>query len=88
MTGACASATAGPARSTPARGARLEPRELFEFFKDTLPYLAIPRYVEVVDALPRNAIGRVIKDRLREARRLGAWDFKELGLTAGRQAGR
>jgi crotonobetaine/carnitine-CoA ligase len=66
-------------------GQVLEPEELFAYFKDNLPYFAIPRYVEVVDALPRNAVGRVMKHKLREARPGPAlWDLDALGLTVGR----
>jgi crotonobetaine/carnitine-CoA ligase len=57
------------------------PQELFEFFRRELPFYAMPRYVEVLDALPRNAVGRVMKYQLRE-RPLseGVWDFERLGL--------
>ncbi|WP_051267552.1 AMP-binding protein [Nakamurella lactea] len=52
-----------------AAGADVEPGSLFEFFKANLPYFAIPRYVEVIDALPVNAVGRVLKHQLR-----AGWD--------------
>jgi acyl-coenzyme A synthetase/AMP-(fatty) acid ligase len=32
-----------------------------------LPYFAVPRYVEVIDALPKNGVGRVQKFTLRQA---------------------
>jgi crotonobetaine/carnitine-CoA ligase len=68
-----------------AGGAELDPAELFATLKDRLPYFAIPRYVEVTDALPRNAVGRVMKHRLREAGNGAAvWDFDALGLVVGR----
>jgi crotonobetaine/carnitine-CoA ligase len=40
--------------------------ELFDFFKSRLPYYAVPRYVEFLDALPANVNGRVQKFVLRE----------------------
>jgi carnitine-CoA ligase len=40
--------------------------DLFEFFKRTLPYYAVPRYVEYLDALPANVNGRIQKFKLRE----------------------
>jgi crotonobetaine/carnitine-CoA ligase len=45
-----------------------EPRieDLFDFFKKSVPYYAIPRYVEFMDALPANVVGRVQKFILRE----------------------
>jgi crotonobetaine/carnitine-CoA ligase len=42
------------------------PEELFSFFKETLPYYAVPGYVEFLDDLPANVNGRVQKFRLRE----------------------
>lgn len=68
-----------------APGAQVTPEELFAFFKDHLPYFAIPRYVEVLGELPRNATLRVMKHLLR-ARGVteGTWDLDALGLTVGR----
>jgi crotonobetaine/carnitine-CoA ligase len=36
------------------------------FINQTLPHYAIPRYVELMPALPRNPIGRVQKFELRD----------------------
>ena len=47
------------------RGEPPDPEELFAFFRDNLPYFAVPRYVELVAALPKNAVGRVLKHQLR-----------------------
>lgn len=62
------------------------PEDLFEFFRNTLPYFAIPRYVEFIDALPRNGVGRVLKHKLRD---IGVnpqtIDFEVLGLVVGKQ---
>lgn len=58
------------------------PEELFAFFKEHLPYFAIPRYVQIRDSLPTTAAtDRVQKHVLREEG-IGhdAWDFEELGL--------
>ncbi|TMK50003.1 MAG: ATP-dependent acyl-CoA ligase [Actinobacteria bacterium] len=61
------------------------PEELFAFFKQNLPYFAVPRYVEIVPELPRNATLRVMKHLLR-ARGITpeTWDFEKLGLTVAR----
>ena len=61
------------------------PEELFVFFKQNLPYFAVPRYVEIVPELPRNATLRVMKHLLR-ARGITpeTWDFEKLGLTVAR----
>jgi crotonobetaine/carnitine-CoA ligase len=64
----------------------IEPADLFDFFKDSLPYFAIPRYVEVIDALPRNGVGRVLKHKLRDVGTGGnTIDFEELNLTVARE---
>lgn len=65
-----------------AQGTKLAADDLFGYFRDHLPYFAIPRFVEAVDTLPRNAVGRVMKHQLRE-RGNGAdvLDFAALGLT-------
>lgn len=65
--------------------AEVDPKELFGYFKDNLPYFAIPRYVEVVTELPRNGVGRVLKHQLRDAGVTATtWDFDELGLTVSK----
>ncbi|MEX2393188.1 MAG: ATP-dependent acyl-CoA ligase, partial [Actinomycetota bacterium] len=55
------------------------------FFSETLPYFAIPRYVEIMDALPKTATMRVQKNLLRlDGMNASTWDFEELGLTVAR----
>lgn len=63
------------------------PEELFRFFATSLPYFAIPRYVEFVDELPVTAAtGRVRKQVLRERGVTDeTWDFNALGLTVSRE---
>lgn len=48
------------------RAGDLEMADLFEFCKANLPYFAIPRYVEFLTNFPVNAMGRVMKNRLRD----------------------
>lgn len=48
-----------------AEGARIEPRALFEWARDNLPYFAVPRYIELVTGLPKTPTGRVQKHELR-----------------------
>jgi len=56
--------------------------QLFDFFRTELPYFAIPRYVEIVDEFPVNAVGRVRKDVLRKAGvTANTWDLEEMGFT-------
>jgi crotonobetaine/carnitine-CoA ligase len=67
-------------------GEATEPEELFVFFRDNLPYYALPRYVEILDDLPRNAVNRVMKHVLKERPMTdGVWDFEALGLTVSRE---
>lgn len=49
-----------------APGAEIDIKALFDFFKKSIPYYAIPRYVEFVESLPTNVNGRVQKFVLRE----------------------
>lgn len=66
-------------------GLEVDPLQLFEFFKQNLPYYAVPRYLEVVDSLPRNAVGRVMKHVLRERGITeNVRDFEALGLIIAR----
>jgi crotonobetaine/carnitine-CoA ligase len=78
---ACVVAAAGAAELTPG--------ELFAFFSEHLPYFAVPRYVELLPELPKNALGRLLKHELR-ARGVtpATWDFEKLGLTIDRGARR
>lgn len=63
----------------------IQPRELFAWFQAHLPYFAIPRYVEFVDEIPVNHLGRVQKFLLRERGvTASTWDFEALGLAVGR----
>jgi crotonobetaine/carnitine-CoA ligase len=72
-----------------APGESTDAEEMFDFFKDNLPYFALPRYVEIVDDLPRNAVNRVMKHLLLEGALDGdVWDFEALGLTVGREGRR
>lgn len=65
-----------------APGAHLDADQLFEHFKTTLPYFAMPRFVEVVDELPKNAVGRVLKHVLRKSGNSAATiDFEQRGLS-------
>jgi crotonobetaine/carnitine-CoA ligase len=65
------------------------PEELFAFFRDALPYFAIPRYVEIMETLPRTPTMRVQKHVLRERGITPeTWDLEALGLVVERTARR
>jgi crotonobetaine/carnitine-CoA ligase len=66
-------------------GSSVEPTDLFEYFQAALPYFAIPRYVDIRDALPVNAMGRVMKHVLRdEGVTATMWDFEQMGLVVAK----
>jgi len=67
------------------QGASLEYTELLDFCSTRMPYFCVPRYLEVLDAIPKNVIGRVRKDVLR-SRGLaqGAWDREAHGYVLSR----
>lgn len=68
-----------------APGSDIEPKELFEFFRKSMPYYAIPRYVEVLESLPANVNGRVQKFVLRERGITDTTiDFEKLGHVVAR----
>jgi crotonobetaine/carnitine-CoA ligase len=68
-----------------AEGKTVVPAELFDFFKEHLPYFAVPRYVEIVAELPKNALARVMKHELRKRPMTDAvWDLEALGFTVAR----
>ncbi|MGE2721947.1 AMP-binding protein [Mycolicibacterium celeriflavum] len=46
-------------------GATLDFSELLDFCAARLPYFCVPRYLEVLDEIPKNVIGRIRKDLLR-----------------------
>lgn len=47
-------------------GSRIDPDELMRFCEARLPYFAVPRYIDLLDDLPRTENGKVQKYKLRE----------------------
>jgi crotonobetaine/carnitine-CoA ligase len=66
-------------------GCALDYTELLDFCSVRMPYFCVPRYVEIVNELPKTIIGRVRKDILR-ARGVGpgAWDRESHGYIVSR----
>jgi carnitine-CoA ligase len=66
-------------------GAALDYAELLDFCAARMPYFCVPRFVETVNELPKNGIGRIRKDLLR-ARGLnpGTWDREKHGYIVSR----
>jgi crotonobetaine/carnitine-CoA ligase len=66
-------------------GATLDFAELLDFCAARMPYFCVPRFVETVSELPKNVIGRVRKDLLRERGvNPGAWDRDSRGYVVSR----
>ena len=55
----------GKALIVPAADAESDPREVMDFLASRLAKYKVPRSVEFVDALPRNASGKILKSQLR-----------------------
>lgn len=66
-------------------GAAMDCAELLDFCAARMPYFCVPRFVETVDELPKNVVGRIRKDVLR-ARGLTAeaWDRERHGYVVSR----
>jgi acyl-CoA synthetase (AMP-forming)/AMP-acid ligase II len=59
----------GMAFVVPAAGAHPTPDGIIAWCRDNMANYKVPRYVEIVDALPMNAVGKVTKFELRERAR-------------------
>ncbi|MGZ4583209.1 MAG: AMP-binding protein [Mycobacterium sp.] len=69
----------------PRPGTALDHAELLDFCAERMPYFCVPRFVETVNELPKNGIGRIRKDMLR-ARGLtpDTWDREREGYIVRR----
>jgi crotonobetaine/carnitine-CoA ligase len=62
-------------------GAHASEEELVRFCENRIAYFAVPRFVELTDALPRTESGKVQKYKLRERGRTAAtWDREAAGI--------
>lgn len=65
-------------------GESLDPDELARFVNDNAPYYLVPRFIELLDALPMTPTGRVRKFELRAAGNSRAWDRDASGFVVER----
>ncbi|GAA4282728.1 ATP-dependent acyl-CoA ligase [Brevibacterium daeguense] len=67
-------------------GQSLDPIELIRFLVPRMPYFTVPRYIEIVDELPKTPTHKVQKVELR-ARGVGGstWDLNETGFRVKRE---
>jgi crotonobetaine/carnitine-CoA ligase len=61
-------------------GAQVDAERLARFCVDVVPYFAVPRYIELVEDLPRTPSGKVEKHKLRARGTEGAWDREQAGI--------
>ncbi|GAA0615289.1 ATP-dependent acyl-CoA ligase [Sporichthya brevicatena] len=74
----------------PVPGVSIDPVALMDHCVAEIPYFAIPRYLWILDELPRNPVGRVEKYKLRERFALrqgvdGLWDREAAGFVIERR---
>lgn len=69
-------------------GAALDEVELIEHCVATMPYFAVPRYVEFVSELPFTPSGKMQKERIRASGIEGCWDREAAGIRLSGKASR
>lgn len=70
----------------PVGDARIDPVELIDFLRPRLPHFMLPRYVRIVDALPKTPTQKIQKHTLRsEGVVPGTWDREEAGVPVRRE---
>ena len=70
----------------PVAGRTIDPKELLEFLLPRLPHFMVPRYVRVVDALPKTPTQKIQKHLLRAAGVTeDTWDRVRAGIEVRRQ---
>jgi crotonobetaine/carnitine-CoA ligase len=61
-------------------GETVAPAELREFAASRLPAFAVPRFIAIVDELPKNPLGKVVKRSVHEMMEVkSAWDSRDPG---------
>jgi crotonobetaine/carnitine-CoA ligase len=67
-------------------GAVFDPEELIAFLRPRMAHFMIPRYVRVVDALPRTPTAKIEKVKLRQEGLTGdVWDREAAGISVKRE---
>jgi len=65
-------------------GAHLEPKELFEYCAENLPFFMVPRFLEVIEEIPKTANQKAQRFLLRGRRGGNEHDRDQLGVVLGR----
>lgn len=70
----------------PVPGQTIDPRTLAEYLIETMPYFMVPRYIRVLDELPKTPSAKVMKAALRaEGITPDTWDREAAGLRVKRE---
>jgi carnitine-CoA ligase len=69
----------------PRRGAEIDPAELLRFLVGRMAHYMVPRYLRIVDELPRTPTAKVRKAQLRAEGVSGVWDREAVGLSVRRE---
>ncbi|HBX55717.1 ATP-dependent acyl-CoA ligase [Pseudomonas sp. UBA2684] len=68
------------------KNVQLEAEELFRWATDSVPYYALPRYIEFRHSLPKNPQGRVLKYQLRdEGKTATTWDLEDTDIKVSKR---
>ena len=71
----------------PKPGEQVDPSALIEFLIPRMPHFMVPRYVRIMDELPRSATDKIQKPDLREQGRTDdTWDREAAGIKLKRDA--
>lgn len=71
----------------PVPGRTVDPRELSEFLIGSMPYFMVPRYVRLLDELPKTPSAKVMKAELRAEGVTGdTWDREAAGMRVRRES--
>ncbi|WP_291170788.1 AMP-binding protein [Erythrobacter sp.] len=71
----------------PVPGKSIDPQNLAEFLFETMPYFMVPRYVRILEELPKTPSAKVMKAELRsEGITDDTWDREAAGLRVRRES--
>jgi carnitine-CoA ligase len=69
-----------------APGISVRPEELIQFLIPRMPHYAVPRYVRIMEELPKTPTGKLLKDELRKQGVTDdTWDREAVGIIIKRQ---
>ncbi|MBT4494184.1 MAG: ATP-dependent acyl-CoA ligase, partial [Gammaproteobacteria bacterium] len=70
----------------PVPGKTVDPLELFQFLEPRMAYFMLPRYIRVIDELPKTPTQKVQKNLLKDdGVTSDTWDREAVGIKVKRQ---